>query len=209
MCVWTPCPWSPQKVTCMEAERLGAVSSAVCRNQHGYMQHESCPWPAPSHTQALPEGQPAHSAGHIWEGAEGKESCWAARAAVARVPDPSAAGRGCGAPAYQVVDLVVPPTGHKHHLACLLRDLQRRATAISRGVQAAVQEAGGGHVVGQATMTVSQGVFLPWWEEEPLLLPADVDRPAEGAENVGMERRPVQELLLVPCGSDVSSASSE
>lgn len=67
---------------------------------------------------------------------------------AARVPDPSAAGRGCGAPAYQVVDLVVPPTGHKHHLAFLLRDLQRRATAISRGVQAAVQEAGGGHVVG-------------------------------------------------------------
>lgn len=48
----------------------------------------------------------------------------------------------------QVVDLVVPPTGHKHHLACLLCDLQWRATAISHGVQAAIQEGGGGHVVG-------------------------------------------------------------
>ena len=47
------------------------------------------------------------------------------------------------------------------------------------------------------------------WEEEPLVPPADVDGPAEGAENVSMERRPVQELLLVPCGSGVGYASSE
>lgn len=58
-------------------------------------------------------------------------------------------------------------------------------------------------------MAIPQGFFLPWWEEEPLFPPADVDRPAEGAENVGMERRPVQELLLVPCGSGVGYASSE
>lgn len=41
-------------------------------------------------------------------------------------------GRAC--PAYQVVDLMVPPTGHKHHLACLLCDLQWWATVISHGV---------------------------------------------------------------------------
>lgn len=142
------------------------------------------PIPRLSQRDSLPTLQDA-----IWEGAEGKASCGAAPGSpAARSLTHRAAGRGCGAPAYQVVDLVVPPTGHKHHLAGLLRDLQRRATAISRGVQAAVQEAGGGHIVGQATMTVPQGVFLPWWEEEPLLPPADVDGPAEGAENVGMER---------------------
>lgn len=41
---------------------------------------------------------------------------------------------------YQVVDLVVPPTGHKHHLACLLRDLQRWAAVLVQRVQAGIQE---------------------------------------------------------------------
>lgn len=39
-------------------------------------------------------------------------------------------------------------------------------------------------------MAIPQGFFLPRWEEEPLFPPTNVDRPAEGAENVGMERRP-------------------
>lgn len=47
-------------------------------------------------------------------------------------------------------------------------------------------------------MSVPQSFFLSWWEEQPLFPPADVDRPAEGAEDVGVERRPAQEPLLVP-----------
>lgn len=59
-------------------------------------------------------------------------------------------------------------------------------------MQVAIQELRGGHVVGQATVAIPQGFFVPWWEEEPLFPPADVDRPAEGAENVGMEWRPAK-----------------
>lgn len=58
-------------------------------------------------------------------------------------------------------------------------------------------------------MAIPQGFFLPRWEEDPLFPPADVDGPAEGAENVSMERRPVRDLLLVLCGLDVGFASSE
>lgn len=113
-------------------------------------------------------------------------------------------GVGRAHPPYQIVDLVVPPTGHKHHLACLLRDLQRWAAVL-----AAVQECGSSHVVGQAAMAIPQSFFLSWWEEEPLFPPADVDRPAEGAEDVGMERRPAREPLLVPCGLGKGFGSSK
>lgn len=116
-------------------------------------------------------------------------------------------GREC--PPYQVVNLVVPPAGHKDHLACLLRDLQWRATEMARGVQAAVKECRGGHVVGQAAVAVPQGFLLSWREEEPLFSPADVDGPAEGAEDVSVERRPAQELPLVPRGLGAGSAPSE
>lgn len=68
-------------------------------------------------------------------------------------------------PPYQVVDLVVPPAGHEHHLACLLCDLQWRAAVLVHGVQVAVQQCRGGHVIGQATVAVPQGFFLSWWEE--------------------------------------------
>lgn len=96
----------------------------------------------------------------------------------------------CGGvcPPYQVVDLVVPPTGHKDHLARLLCDLQGWAAVFAHGVQLAVKERRGGHIVGQATVAIPQGFFLPRREEEPLFPPTNVDRPAEGAEDVGMER---------------------
>lgn len=91
-------------------------------------------------------------------------------------------------PSYQVVDLVVPATGHKDHLACLLRELQGRAALPTPGVQVAVEECGRGHVIGQTSVVIPQGFFLPRREEEPLFPPTDVGRPAEGAEDVGMER---------------------
>lgn len=91
-------------------------------------------------------------------------------------------------PPYQIVDLVVPATGHEHHLARLQRDLQRGAAVLTSGVQTAVKECRGGHIVGQATMAIPQGFFLPWRKEEPLFPPTNVDRPAEGAEDVGVKR---------------------
>lgn len=86
--------------------------------------------------------------------------------------------------------LVVPATGHKHHLARFLRDLQGWASKLAPWVQVCVAECWGGHVVGQVAVAVPQGLFLPWGEEEPLLPPTDIDRPAEGAEDVSMERGP-------------------
>lgn len=165
------------------------------------------PWPALSHTQALPKGNlptvesggagTALSVGSMKEGAKGRPR--GSRKGVRTSPwwSPLVCLPACleyvmgmwggagwgGVGTYQIVDLVVPPTGHKHHLACLLRDLQRWAAVL-----AAVQECGSSHVVGQAAMAVPQSFFLSWWEEEPLFPPADVDRPAEGAEDVGMER---------------------
>lgn len=93
-----------------------------------------------------------------------------------------------GVPPYQVVDLVVPPAGHEHHLASFLCDFQWWAAVLKHGALVAIQEFGGSHIIWQATMAIPQGFFLPWWEEEPLFPPTDVDRPAEGTENVGMER---------------------
>lgn len=61
---------------------------------------------------------------------------------------------GRASPPYHVVDLVVPTAGHEHHLACLLRNLQRAAAAVEPWVWAVLQECRGGHIVGQATMTV-------------------------------------------------------
>lgn len=77
---------------------------------------------------------------------------------------------------------MVPATRHKHHLTRLLHDLQWWA-----GVWAGVMERRGGHVIGQVSATISQGFFLPWWEEDPLFPPTDVDRPAKGAEDVSVE----------------------
>lgn len=98
-------------------------------------------------------------------------------------------GRGldCLSPPYQIVHLVVPPTGHKHHFSSLLCDFQRRAAVLEHRVLACVQEFRGSHIVGQATMAVPQRLLLPRWEEEPLLPPTDVGRPAVGAEDVRVE----------------------
>lgn len=105
--------------------------------------------------------------------------------------EPTAGMWGRGHLSYQVVHLMVPSAGHKHHLASLLSDFQRQGTG------AAVEDAGGGDIVRQTTVAIPQGFLLPGREEEPLFPPTDVDRPAEGAEDVGVEWGPAHELMLV------------
>lgn len=71
--------------------------------------------------------------------------------------------------------MMVPPAGHKHHLARLLYDFNGKAVLLDPGIQVGVQELGGSHIIGQVTTAVPKGFLLPWREEQPFLLPTDVD----------------------------------
>jgi hypothetical protein len=85
-----------------------------------------------------------------------------------------AEARSC-AQSYQVVHLMVPPAGHKHHLTRLLYDFNGKAVVLDLGIQVGVQELSGSHIIGQVTMAVPEGFLLAWREEQPFLLPTDVD----------------------------------
>lgn len=95
---------------------------------------------------------------------------------------------------YQVVHLMVPSTRNEDYFPCFLDDFKRGTALGIAWVKAAVLKIRHSDVKGQVTMAISKVLLLPRGIEQPFLFPADIGRPAVGAEDVGMKRSPVDQV---------------